>query len=61
MLQFDQYIKSDKMSYIICADTESSIKKVVGCANNQEKSLKKEQANMFLVDIQCQLYSLLIL
>ena len=41
MLQFDRYIKSDKMSYIICAVPESSIKKVVGCANNQEKSLTK--------------------
>ena len=45
MLQYDQYINSVKMSYIICADTESSIKKVVGCANNQEKSLTKEQAS----------------
>ena len=61
MLQFDQCIMSDKMSYIICADTESSIKKVVECANNQEKSLTKEQANMFLVDIQCQLDGLLML
>ena len=42
------------MSYIICAVPESSIKKVVGCANNQEKSLTKEQVNMFLVEVNCE-------
>ena len=54
MLQFDRYIKSDKMSYIICAVPESSIKKVVGSANNQEKTLTKEQVNMFLVEVNCE-------
>ena len=36
MLEFNQYMKSDKMPYIICADIESLIKKVDGCANNPE-------------------------
>ena len=38
MLQFNQHMKSDKMSYIIYANLESLIKKVDGCGNNTEKS-----------------------
>ena len=38
ILEFNQYIKSDKMPYIIYADIESLIKKKVGCANNPESS-----------------------
>ena len=38
ILQFNQNIKSDKMSYIIYADLESLIKKIDGCANNPESS-----------------------
>ena len=38
ILGFDQYMKSDKMPYIIYADVESLIKKPNGCANNPEKS-----------------------
>ena len=38
ILEFNQYIKSDKMSYIIYADIESLIKKIDGCANNTENS-----------------------
>ena len=38
VLEFNQYINSDKMSYIIYADTELWIKRVYGCANNLEKS-----------------------
>ena len=34
IFEFNQYMKSDKMSYIIYADIESSIKKMDGCANN---------------------------
>ena len=34
ILEFNQYMKSDKMLYIIYADMESSIKKLDGCANN---------------------------
>ena len=38
ILQFDQYMKSDIMSYIIYADIESLIRKTDECANNPEKS-----------------------
>ena len=37
-LEFNQYIKLDKIPYIIYADIESLIKKIDGCANNPEKS-----------------------
>ena len=37
-LKFNQYVKSDKMPYIIYADLESFIKKIDACANNLEKS-----------------------
>ena len=38
ILKFNQYMKSDKMQYIIYADMESVIKKIDGCANNPENS-----------------------
>ena len=38
ILEFNQYMKSDKMPYISYADTESLIKKIDGCANNPETS-----------------------
>ena len=38
ILEFNQYIKSDKMPYIIFADIESLIKKIDGCENNPENS-----------------------
>ena len=38
LLEFNQYMKSDKMPYIIYVDMESLIKKIDGCANNPEKS-----------------------
>ena len=38
ILQFNQYMKSDKMSYIIFANIKSLIKKINECANNPEKS-----------------------
>ena len=38
ILEFNQYIKSYKKSYIIYADIESLIGKIDGCANNPEKS-----------------------
>ena len=38
ILDFNQYMKSDKMSYIIYGDIESLIKKIDGCANNLENS-----------------------
>ena len=38
ILEFNQYMNSDKMPYIIYADIESLIKKTDGCANNSENS-----------------------
>ena len=38
ILEFNQYIKSYKKSYIIYADIESLIGKIDGCANNPENS-----------------------
>ena len=49
------------MSYIIYADyadIESLIKKIDACTNNPENS---STVTIFLVDIQCQLYGLLII
>ena len=37
-LKLNQYVKSDKMPYIIYAGLESFIKKIDACANNLEKS-----------------------
>ena len=38
ILEFNQYMKSDKMSHVIYADMESLITKIDGCANNPENS-----------------------
>ena len=38
ILEFNQYIKSDKMPYIIYADIEYFIRKIDGCANSPENS-----------------------
>ena len=38
ILEFNQYIKSNKMPYIIYLDTESLIRKIDGYSNNPEKS-----------------------
>ena len=38
ILKFNQFMKSDKMLYIIYVDLESLIEKIDGCANNPEKS-----------------------
>ena len=38
ILEFNQYIKSDKMPYIIYADIEYFIRKIDGCVNSPENS-----------------------
>ena len=38
ILEFKQYMKSDKMSHIIYADIESLIRKIDRCENNAENS-----------------------
>ena len=40
ILEFNQYMKTDKIPYITYADIESFIKKIDGCANNPENSSK---------------------
>ena len=42
ILEFDQYLKLDKMPYIIFADIESLIKKIDECASSPEKSSTKK-------------------
>ena len=39
IVEFNQYVKSDKTPYIIYADIESLIKKIDECANNPENFL----------------------
>ena len=36
ILEFNQYMKSDKMPYNIYAEIESLVKKVDGCANGKD-------------------------
>ena len=38
LLEFNQYMNSDKISYIIHVEIESLIKKIDGCSNNPENS-----------------------
>ena len=38
ILEFNQYLKSDKKSYILYADLQSLIKRIDGCKNNSEIS-----------------------
>ena len=38
ILKFNQCMKSDKISYFICANIVSVINKIVVCANSPEKS-----------------------
>ena len=40
ILEFNQYMKSDKMSCIIYADMESLTKKIYECSNNPENFSK---------------------
>ena len=54
ILEFNQYMKSDKMPYNIYADIEYLIKKIDGCANNSENSSTIKIGEHFLVHIQCQ-------
>ena len=55
ILEFNQYMKSIKMPYIIHADIESLVKKIDGCSNNPENSSTTKIGELiFLVDIQCQ-------
>ena len=41
MLNFNQYMKSDKIPYIIYVGIQYLIKKIAGCTNNPESSSTK--------------------
>ena len=51
ILEFNQYVKSDKMSYIIYADTESLIKKQMEVQIIQKILQQQKLESIFLVDI----------
>ena len=51
ILEFNQYLKSDKMSYIIYTDMESLIKKIGRCPSNPQNSSTTKIGSIFLVDI----------
>ena len=61
ILELNQYMKSDKMPYIICADIKSLIGKIDECANNPENPSKTKIGGNIPCNIQCQLYRLLII
>ena len=54
VLEFNQYMKSDKMPYIIYTHIESLILKIHGCGNNPQKSSAMKMVSIFLVSIQGQ-------
>ena len=51
ILEFNQYMKSDKMSYIIYADTESLIKKQMEVQIIQKILQQQKLESIFLIDI----------
>ena len=51
ILEFNQYMQSDKMSYIIYADTESLIKKQMEVQIIQKILQQQKLESIFLVDI----------
>ena len=60
VLEFNQYINSDKMSHIIHADIESLIKEM-DVLTIQKVLQQQKLESIFLVDIQCQPYGLLVI
>ena len=59
ILKFNQYIKSDKMQYIIYADIGSLIKKYMDVQTIQKILQQQKQVSIFL-DIHCQQFGHLI-
>ena len=47
MIEFNQFQKSDRASFIIYTDLEWIIKKIDGCKNNPDNSSTKKQVNIF--------------
>ena len=56
VLKFSQYMKSDKIPYIIYGDLESWLRKLMDVQTIWENYQQQKQENIFLADIQCQLY-----
>ena len=58
ILEFNQYMKSDKMLYMIHSDIEPLIEKTDNSNNDLEKSstTKKKKQKIYFVVIQCQLF-----
>ena len=52
-LEFNQYLKSDKMPYIIYVDLESLIKRMNGCKAILKSHPQQNQINIFFAGIQC--------
>ena len=60
ILEFNHYIKSDKMLYITNADIESLIRKLMDVQIIQKILQQQKQVRIFPVDIQCQQFGDLI-
>ena len=58
ILDFNKYLKSDQIPYIIFADIESLIKKNIDVQTIKTFLNNKKQVSIFSVDIPCQLYRL---
>ena len=58
--EFNQYMKSDKMTYIIHADI-TSLKQKMDVQIIQKILEQQKFESILLVDVQCQLYGLLII
>ena len=61
ILEFNQYMMSDKMLFIVYTGIESLIKILHGCENDPEKSSTANLNEHVLVDIQSQLYGHLVI
>ena len=60
-VEFNQYMKSDKMPYTIYANIETLIKNLRGCANNSENPSTTKVNEHHIPCIKYQLYGLLLM
>ena len=60
-LEFNQHMKSAKMPYIIYEENESLFKKKINIKIIQKTLQQQKQENIFLADIQCELFGHLII
>lgn len=61
ILQFDYYLKSNKLIFIIHADLKILNEKVLGCESNPEKKSSTKVGEYFNVVIQCVEYRYLMM